>query len=452
MDIVLIIIAVTAMMVFANAFYVAAEFAIMNVRHTRISQQAANGHRLARKLERVITDAQRLDTYIAACQVGITLSSLILGYYAQAALVTHLTDMVGMTGAIGQFTSLVLATILVLLLLTVLQVAVGEMVSRSIASGFSETMALLVIVPLGWSVTFFRPAIALFNSVAALMLRILGARPVLHHGHIMSPEEIDLLAKESARSGLIEAGERQLLHNVFRASELTAAEVMVPRTRLIAARYNTPIPQLLELATTSGHTRIPLYNDTIDTIVGSVHLKDLFRLHIEHCTTIHAAVIRKVSYAPEYKPALAVWKQLQQENSYIAIVQDDFGGTAGMITVADLLEEIFGELQDEFDNEPSLIARSPDGFVRLHGEVIIANVNDWFNLHLPDKEVNTIGGLIMATLERLPEVGDQIAIGGATLRVEAVNGPTVIEVCLKPESESLSESLPDKSSPSKEEE
>ncbi len=447
MDIVLIIIVVTAMMVFANAFYVAAEFAIMNVRHTRISQQAANGHRLAQKLERVITDAQSLDTCIAACQVGITLSSLILGYYAQATIATYLTNMLATIGSIGLLASHVLATILILLTLIVLQVAVGEMLSRSIASGFSETVALFVIVPLGWSVTFFRPAIAIFNWVAALILRILGVSPVLHHGHIMSPEEIDLLAKESARSGLIEAGERQLLHNVFRASALTAAEVMVPRTRLVAARYDTPIPHLLELATTSGHTRIPLYDDTIDTIVGSVHLKDLFRLHVEYCATIHASVIRKVSYAPEWKPALAVWRQLQQENSYIAIVQDDFGGTAGMITIADLLEEIFGELQDEFDNEPSLIARSPDGFVRLHGEVIIANVNDWFNLHLPDEEVNTIGGLVMATLERLPEVGDQIAIGGATLRVEAVNGPTVIEICLKPESEHL----PYGSSPSKEE-
>lgn len=430
MDVALIIIAVTALMIFANAFYVAAEFATVNSRRTRISQRAAAGNQFAILLEPIVSSTQQLDIYVAACQIGITLSSLVLGFYGQAEIASRLAPILVNVVDMQETTAVSLSATGVLLLLTAIQIVLGELLPKSVALRYPEETALLVVLPMRWSIVFFRPLIALCNGTGALILRLLQVPPAPHHGHVLSPEEIDLLAKESARGGLLEAGEHQLLHNVFRASELTAAEVMVPRTRLVSASVDTPVSILLELITTSGHTRIPIYRDTIDSIVGSVHLKDLFRLSLEKKHHV-GSVLRKVCYVPETKLALAVWNQLQQENSYVAIVLDEFGGTAGMITIADLLEEIFGELQDEFDeNEPSLISRGLDGYVRLHGEVLITDVNEWFGLVLPDEEVNTIGGLIMATLGRLPEAGDEITIGAARLRVETVNGPAVTEVCL----------------------
>jgi CBS domain containing-hemolysin-like protein len=441
MDTVLFTIGVTATIIFASALYAAAEFATMNVRHFRAGQKSATFNRVARMLESIVTDNTRFDLYIATCQLGMAVSSLLLGFYGQSTIARHLSTTLVQHGGWHEPLAVGVAVCMVLLFLALVLTVFGDLLPRLLALRYSEGIALLMVFPIRWSMLLFRPAIAIFNGTAQGILRIFNIKPAAHYGKILSPEEIERLATESAQSGLLEAGERQLLHNVFRVGEITASHVMVPRTRLVATPVETPVHTLLEMAAESGHTRIPIYRDTIDTIVGIVHLKDLFRLHTESCKkpppsgAAHVrAILRKVLYVPETKPALALWKQLQQERSYVAIVLDEFGGTAGMVTIADLIEEIFGELRDEFDNGPPIISRGLDGGVRLHGEALIADVNEWFRLSLPDEEVNTIGGLAMATLGRLPEVGDEVEFGETRLRVEVVNGPTVVEVCLYPPS------------------
>lgn len=428
-----VIVAIATTMLLLNGLYVAAEFAAMHTSRTRIRQKAANGNWFAQLLEPVVTDTRRLDIYVAACQVGIIVSSLLLGFAGHALVARHLAPALSRATGLPEALFSLPTVGTMLLVLTMSQVALGVLVPRSLALRYSETLALLVILPMRWSIAVFRPIIALFTTVGSLVLHLFQSEPSPHRGKVPSPEDIELIAAEGTRIGLIDAGERQLLHNVFRAGEITAAQVMVPRTRLTAAPVDTPVLHLLELATRSAHTRIPLYQETVDNIVGFVHLKDLFRLQVERQEGV-STVLRNVAYVSEVKPALAVWNQLQQENSYVAIVLDEFGGTAGMITIADLIEEIFGELRDEFDNEPALIARGLDGCARMHGEVLITDVNEWFKLHLPDEEVNTLGGLVMAALGRLPQVGDEIAFGETRLRVEVVNGPTVVEVCLYPPS------------------
>ncbi|NJN65810.1 MAG: HlyC/CorC family transporter [Chloroflexaceae bacterium] len=428
-----VIVAIATAMVLLNGLYVAAEFAAMHTSRTRIRQRATAGNWLAQLLEPVVTDTNQLDTYVAACQVGIVVSSLLLGFFGHALVASHLAPALSRITGIPEAMVGLLATVVIVLVLAIGQVVFGVLVPRSLSLRYSETIALLVILPMRWSIAFFRPIIALFTAAGALVLHLFRFQPSPHRGKIPSPEDIELIAAEGTRIGLIDAGERQLLHNVFRAGEITAAQVMVPRTRLTAAPVDTPVLNLLELATHSAHTRIPLYQETIDNIVGFVHLKDLFRLHVEHRDRVDT-VLRRVAHVSEVKPALAVWNQLQQENSYVAIVLDEFGGTAGMITIADLIEEIFGELRDEFDSGPALIARGLDGCARMHGEVLITDVNEWFRLNLPDEEVNTLGGLVMTALGRLPQVGDEIAFGETRLRVEVVHGPTVVEVCLYPPS------------------
>lgn len=430
METALILFVVTATLIAANGIFVAAEFSSVHVRRARIGQHIAAGNRFARLFETIVSDPRRFEAYVAGCQIGVTLSSILLGLYGQAVITNYIHPLLVQQLGAAIIVPYSLATIVVLFILIVFQMVLGEIIPRAIALRYAEETVLFIILPMHWAIAFFRPAMLVFNKMAAFFLHMFGVPPIMQR-YILSPEEIEYLAIESAQSGLIEADEHQLLHNVFRAAELTASRIMVPRTRLVAASKDTPLLDLLELATSSGHTRIPLYQESIDTIVGSVHLKDLFRLFGEEQDNSVHQVLRPTSYVSEHQPALSVWNQLRQDGNYIAIVLDEFGGTAGMITVGDLLEELFGELQDEFDdNKPDQIIPDRNGCSRLQGDVRIDDVNERFDLKLPTEEVTTIGGLIMASLERLPQVGDTIPFEQVTLRVEAVNGPSILEVCL----------------------
>jgi CBS domain containing-hemolysin-like protein len=431
MSTLLIIIAVTATMILANALYVAAEFATVSARRHRISQQANAGNRLAQLLAPIMADTRRLDTYVAACQIGITASSLVLGFYGQSAIATAIAPLLSRLGGMQELAAQSLAATAVLILLTILQVVLGELVPKSVALRYPERLALLTVVPVRWSMALFRPLIALFNGTGTLILRLLRVPPAGHHIHVHAPEEIELLVAESAKGGLLEPDERRLLRNAFRIGELTAADVMVPRTQLVAASLDTPLPALLDLTITTAYTRIPLYRSSIDEIAGIVHLKDLFHLHIEGRDDV-ASIVRPIPFVPETQPAVDIWNRLRQESSYVAIVFDEHGGTAGMITIEDLIEEIVGELQDEYDEEAALIAADPDGRVRLRGDVLVDDVNELFGLKLPSATANTIGGLVTAGLGRAPQVGDEATFGETQLRVEAISGIAVREVSLVP--------------------
>src|SRR5262245_60993269 len=276
----LIIIAVTTILIGLTALYVAAEFATVSARRARISQQAAEGNSLARLLEPILDDSHKLDNYVAACQIGITITSLVLGFYGQSAIATAITPWLSQLGGLQPLAAQSLAASIVLIALTALQVLLSELVPKSVALRYPERLALLTLWPMRWSMFLFRPAIALFNGAGTLLLRLLGVPPAGHHAHIHSPEELILLIGESAKGGLLEADERQLLDNALRVSDLTTAQVMVPRTRIVATSINTSLQELLKLMTSTGYTRIPVFERTIDNIVGIAHLKDLFQLYV----------------------------------------------------------------------------------------------------------------------------------------------------------------------------
>jgi putative hemolysin len=431
MNTVLIMVTVTVLMIGLTALYVGAEFAAVSARRTRIGQMATAGNRLARMLEPIMADPHQLDNFIAACQLGITATSLVLGFYGQSVIATALAPLLISLGGLQAATAQSIAATVVLIGLTVFTVVLGELVPKSVALRYPERLALLTIVPLRWSMVLFRPAIALFNGTGALILRLLGVPPAGPHMHVHSPEEIDLLVAESAKGGLLDADERQLLHNAFRVGDLTATQIMVPRTRLVAASMVTPLADLLELTCETGFSRIPLYREMIDEIAGIVHVKDLFRLRVAGQDDV-ASILRAVPFVPETTSAVDIWNLIRREGSYVAIVFDEYGGTAGMITVEDLIEELFGELQEEYGEEPTLIVVGLDGCVRLHGQVRIDDVNERFGLDLPIDKVNTIGGLVLAALDRPARVGDHVNVAGTTVRVETVSGNLIREVVLYP--------------------
>ncbi|MGD2079244.1 MAG: transporter associated domain-containing protein, partial [Chloroflexota bacterium] len=223
--------------------------------------------------------------------------------------------------------------------------------------------------------------------------------------------------------------ERLLLRNAFRFRELTARQVMLHRTRIVAAPVNSGVVELLELALEAGHTRIPLYQDSIDTIIGFVHVKDLFGLFIDGKENL-LEIMRDVMHVPETLPVVEVWEALGSRSQYIAVVFDEYGGTAGLITFEDLIEEIFGELQDEFDDESALIALDSEGRLYLRGDLLVSDVNEYLELELPDTS-DTLSGLVLSELGRPAEAGDEISFGDTAVRVEKMVDRGVAEVSIQ---------------------
>jgi CBS domain containing-hemolysin-like protein len=452
---ILLIILVVSVMIFFNGLYVAGEFSSVSARKTRIVQMAEEGNRLAQTLMPVLQDPHKLDNYIAASQVGITLSSLVLGIYGEQQIAPLIAPLIAKLPIGGDPTTgshlaaAGIASTLVLILLTTLQVVMGELVPKSVAIQYPERIALITALPMKWSADYIlKPLIVLLNGSGTLILKLLGVSHGGGHTHVHSPEEILILVKESHRGGLIEADERQFLQNVFRRSQTRAEEVAVPRPRMVTAAVDRPVSEVLKVAANSAYTRIPVYVGDIDHIVGFVHLRDLFTLYRTDPDADIRDIVRPAPFVPKSLTSAEVWERLDEAQSYLAIVFDEFGGTSGMITREDLLEELFGEVQDEFDQEQALITATGAGRISVRGDVLITNLNDRLEISLPHDESHTIGGLVMDRLGRIPRVGDEveIAVPGATrdsepavikLQVEAVDFRSVTEVCMMLPSEEV---------------
>ncbi len=454
---ILTLVAVVAIMILFNALYVAAEFATVSSRRTRISQIAGQGNRMALLLLPILQDSKKLDRYVATCQIGITISSLVVGAYGQSVIAQHLVGpltqlltlleptlaSIGVESTAGwaEPTATSIAVTLVLMAITILQVIMGELFPKSVAIQFPESVALAVTIPMRITefIITYTGLIALFNGSGNLLLRLLGRNMKEKNGHAHSPEEIELLVTESHEQDLLSDEERRLLRNTFRLRDLTAKQVMLHRTRLIAAPLNSTVEELMQISLDAGFSRIPLYKESIDDITGFVHVKDLFRLHNQGSEDV-ASILREVVFVPETMPVTDLWKRLNSRRKYLAVVFDEYGGTVGLITFEDLIEEIFGELQDEFDNETALIAKDKEGRIYLRADLLVSDVNEYLELHLPEENADTLGGLVFSELGRLPAVGDKVTFGDIIIRVEAMSDPGVSEVSLKlPPTESTEE-------------
>ena len=445
---ILSIVAVVAIMIFFNALYVAAEFATVSSRRTRVSQLAGQGNRMAQLLLPIMQDSKKLDTYVATCQIGITISSLVVGAYGQSVIAQLLVGpfanlltaleptlaSIGIESTVGwaEPAATSISVTLVLIAITILQVIMGELFPKSVAIQYPETVALAVTVPMRITqmIITYTGLIALFNGSGNLLLRLLGRSMKEKSGHAHSPEEIELLVTESHEQDLLSDEERRLLRNTFRLRDLTAKQVMLHRTKLIAAPMSSSVSELMQISLDAGFSRIPIYKESIDDISGFVHVKDLFRLYNQQSEDIDS-ILREVVFVPETIPVSDLWKRLNSRRKYLAIVFDEYGGTVGLITFEDLIEEIFGELQDEFDNETALIAKDKDGRIYLRADLLVADVNEYLELHLPEENADTLGGLVFSELGRPPAVGDTVAFGDITIRVEAMSDPGVSEVSLK---------------------
>ena len=433
-----IVFLVLTILIFFTALYVAAEFSIVSSRRSRLSRLASEGNRLARILVPIVRDSGKLDNYIAACQVGITLSSLMLGFYGQARLSPVLKPTVQNLGGFSSAAAQSISAVLILLFLTSLQVILGELLPKSVGIQYPERLALLTIIPMRWSIALFKPLIWIFNGSGQLILKLTGLSHQTDNIHIHSPQEIVMLFEESSAGGLLDVEERRLLKNSLHLRQLAVRQVMIPRNRILAASVEQDCSDLLELLADSPYSRLPLYQQSIDNIVGIVHLKDLLCLRLQTGDHNVREAMRPALFIPETLPVDEVFALLQRKRYHIAVVLDEYGGTAGIVALEDLIEEIFGEFQDEFDLEtrPPIRILSKDQIL-IRGDMLIEELNEVLDLYLPSQNIDTIGGLVLNELGYVPEEGERLRVAGVSLTVASMDGNAVTAVSMEVTPEQL---------------
>jgi len=416
---VLVAILVIAALLLVNALYVAAEFAAVSVRRSRLHQLAEDGNPFAAWLLPIVESPAALDRYIAACQIGITISSLVLGAYAQATLAVWLVPYVAALGGLRDVVAESTSTIAVLLTLTVAQVVFAELVPKSVALQYPTQTSLYTLVPMVASQWVYRPFIKWLNGSGLLILRLLGARHQAHR-HIHSPDEIELLIAESRDGGLLEPDEHRRLQRALRLNLRQARQLMVPRKRISAISIETPLNEVVSVVAQSPYSRLPVYRESLDNIVGILRTKDLVRWFVEgRPGATLAELIRPIPSVHESVTADRVLKDLRERRSHQALVVDEFGGTAGLLTLADVLTELLGHVGDEFRSGQPSAETLADGRVRVPGEMSVDEAATVFETTW-DTGASTVGGLVTEALGHIPAERETVVIGDFEFEVERV--------------------------------
>lgn len=423
---------VVALMVAFNALYVAAEFATVGVRHSRVAQMADNGNAQAAWLLPIIADGRRLDAYIAACQIGITLSSLVLGAYGQATFGRGAAELLIERG-VGPALATSAATLGTLATLTTLQVVLGELVPKSLALQFPTQVSLGLTWPMRVSNAVLGPSIRVLNGSGILVLRALGLEPAEGHRHIHSPEEIGMLVAESRDGGLLDAEEHHRLSQALLLGRRTAEQLMVPRRSVQALDIETPADAVLDLAMRSPHSRLPVYRNTIDDVVGLIHIKDL-AAHVAETGSADGwrELVRTMTVVPSSMSADRLVSEMRARRARQALVVDEYGGVDGIVTLEDILWEFVGDVGDEFrPGEPSP-ERLPDGRIRVPGSMRVDEIEERLGLPWRADETSTVAGKVLEVLGRVPSPGDVLEIDGDRVEVERMAGVAILSVLVTP--------------------
>ncbi len=414
-------------LVLLNGFFVAAEFALVSVRRTRIDQLAEEGNRVARATQRTL---QNLDLYIAATQLGITMASLGIGFVAEPAIEHLIHPLLGDTTlSEGQITALSFG--IAFAVSTVLHIVFGELAPKSWALQRSEEVALTVTRPLLIFTAVFKWAIRGLNAMGNGVVRLFGLRGVAGHHTAYSEEEIRMIVSASSQEGVLEDDEKELVYNVFDLSDTTVREIMTPRGDMVVVDGGSPLRRLLELNHEHGYSRVPVYQDTADNIVGIAHAGDVLR-HLEQLDELTIAdVMRPVFFVPEGMKIKDLLTKMREKKSHLSIVVDEFGGTSGLVTLEDALEEIVGEIYDETDEvEVPLIEVIGEGVYLMNASLTVGEVEERLGSNLEDGEgeYDTLSGFMTNHFGDIPEVGQSFVHEGWAFIVEEADQRRVTRV------------------------
>ena len=415
-------------LVFANGFFVAAEFSIVTVRKTRIDQLIAEGHRGARAVRRAVSAPDR---YIAATQLGITMASLGLGWMAEPAIATLIEPTFGFLPAhLAVTTTHSVSVAIAFLIITALELVFGELTPKWIALERSEATAMWLVRPLEIFMRIFSPFIRLVHVTAQTVIKMLGLHGADRRAMVHSEEELKMLVTASQEAGVLEEQEEQMLHRVFGFADLTAGQVMIPRTELVAVAAETPREELIAQIARGRHTRLPVYRDDLDDVVGMLHVGDLLRALASGDSAVNAgALAREVLTVPETLGADDLMGEMRRRRAREALVIDEYGGTAGLVTFESLMERIVGEIPGETGAQARIVVR-PDGSADIDGLALVTDVNAQFGLNIDEATYTTLGGYVLGRLGRRAKVGDTIEVDGRKMRVETLDGMRVAMVWL----------------------
>ncbi len=411
-------------LVFANGFFVAAEFSIVTVRKTRIDQMIAEGHRGARAVRRAVSDPDR---YIAATQLGITMASIGLGWIGEPMLATLLQPaLTFLPTGFAEATSHSIAVAFAFAIVTALHITLGELAPKTIALERSEATALLVVKPTELFMRAFWPFITLLNGMGRAIVSLIGLQGSGGQALVHSEEELKMLVTASQEAGVLEEQEEQMLHRVFGFSDLTAGQVMVPRTELVAISADESGDTLLNHISRGGYSTLPVYREDLDNVVGILHVIDVVKaLASGQRDTSAGAMSREALTVPETMAADDLLSALRQRGAREALVIDEYGGTAGLVTFEWLMERIVGDLGGRGTRR--IVVRE-DGSAEVDGLVLVADINEQFGVHIDEDTYTTLGGYVMGRLGRRPHIGDVIEVEGRRLRITSLDGLRIAKV------------------------
>jgi CBS domain containing-hemolysin-like protein len=401
-------------LILLNAAFVAAEYGLVTSRRTRIRELEREGNRRARAVLRITGDPPR---FIAAMQLGVTITSLAIGALGEP-IFSHFFD---------RWLATILSVILALLIITYLHVVIGELVPKGIALGHPERTALALSGPVRMFFLIFKPLIWLLQRSTEKVLGLLGEKPpgAEHEAH--SEAELRMLLSSSAEQGEIAVGEQEMLYKVFDFADKEVADVMVPRPEVIALSVELNPEDALAAVLDSPFTRYPVYRESIDDIVGILHVRDLFAAlndpgngHVDL-----EQVLRPATMVPETKDLAALLSEFRRTNQHMAIVLDEYGAVEGIVTLEDLLEEIVGEIEDEFDLPDETVERVDEDTIRIDGTFSIDDFNEQFSVDLPIEDYHTVAGFVFGQLGRAAEPGDEVSHDGVTFHVDSVEGQRI---------------------------
>ncbi len=427
-------------LVFLNGFFVASEFALVGVRKTRIDELVKKGNSAAKLVQKALAN---LDSYISATQLGITLASLGLGWIGEPTIAHFIEPQLVLyfSENIAFLTAHTLAVIMAFSFITFLHIVLGELAPKTIALQRAEATSMYIIIPLTAFTTLFKPFIWILNEAGGFVVRLAGLKPPSGHQLVHSEEEIKMILSQSEESGLIPEREVEMVYNIFKLGDITVKQIMIPRTDVIAFNVATPLKEVIKSIKKHPHSRFPVYEHSIDTVIGFIHVKDIYqevlkidetkRRSSESEKISQTDIIRQIITVPESKKVDQVLIEMKKKRIHMAVVNDEYGGTTGLITLEDVIESVVGEIEDEFEKPLKGIQKQETGGYTIDGLTSVEEVQKKFSLPVKGQGYTTIGGLVFGLLGHEPRIGDKVQLGNIILEIERIEGKRIKTISLK---------------------
>jgi len=407
-----------------NGFFVAAEFALVKVRPTQLDPYVARGERRGKVARHMV---RHLDAYLSSTQLGITLASLALGWIGEPAFAWLLEPILGLFPGLSPALTHSITLTVAFLTITVLHIVLGELAPKSVAIRQPEATSLWVALPLYLFYRATYPAIWVLNHAANAVLSLVGIQPVSESELGHDEEELRLLLASTGSSQL-SAQKRKLLGNVFELSDHTARQIMVPRADVVYLSTDRTLEENLAIARSSGHTRFPLVRGALDKVIGLVHIKDIFQ---HPGLTDLESIQREIGFVPETLQLDRLLKRMLQHQSHMSAVLDEYGGVSGIVALEDVIEEIVGDIQDEFDEEAPELVKRGENLYQVAGAMLVEELETALGIEFSDRDEDTIGGVVLSEVGRSPEVGDTAELPPLKLEVKEVDGNRIRELLVE---------------------